>query len=194
MDVDGMNSAVLKVPSTHIRTLQTVHPTWNKVTTKIITLVKGPKEPRLKSQMDTSKALLNVSVNITKFSKFERSKSSHKNERRVLEIQTSLVRMFEKNVMLNIYPRTVIDIEIHVLEQDGGIMGSLINGITPRFNRCRYINVRLHKWYIRRAVRYYPIIRYQFIRRKCYEYSDTRCGREVRKTFSFIGGRQNSVR
>ena len=32
--------------------------------------------------------------------------------------------------MLNIYPRTVIDIEIHVLEQDGGIMGSLINGIT----------------------------------------------------------------
>ncbi|AJR98504.1 Ski6p [Saccharomyces cerevisiae YJM1415] len=97
---------------------------------KIITLVKGPKEPRLKSQMDTSKALLNVSVNITKFSKFERSKSSHKNERRVLEIQTSLVRMFEKNVMLNIYPRTVIDIEIHVLEQDGGIMGSLINGIT----------------------------------------------------------------
>ncbi|CCC69759.1 hypothetical protein NCAS_0D01780 [Naumovozyma castellii] len=97
---------------------------------KVITLVKGPKEPTLRSQMDTEKAILKISVNITQFSKFERSKSSHKNERRVLEMQTALIRTFEKNVMLNIYPRTLIDIEVHVLQQDGGIMGSLINGIT----------------------------------------------------------------
>lgn len=32
--------------------------------------------------------------------------------------------------MLNVYPRTLINIEVHVLQQDGGIMGSLINGIT----------------------------------------------------------------
>ncbi|CCD23953.1 exosome non-catalytic core subunit SKI6 NDAI_0C02930 [Naumovozyma dairenensis CBS 421] len=97
---------------------------------KIITLVKGPKEPTSRSQVDTNKALLRISVNITQFSKFERSKSSHRNERRVLEMQTALVRTFEKNVMLNLYPRTLIDIEIHVLQQDGGIMGSLLNGIT----------------------------------------------------------------
>lgn len=97
---------------------------------KIITLVKGPQEPTLRSQLDPLKAALNVSVNITKFSKMERSKSSHKNERRVLEIQTALLRTFEKNIMLNIYPRTLINIEIHVLQQDGGILGSLINGIT----------------------------------------------------------------
>ena len=97
---------------------------------KIITLVKGPQEPTLRSQLDPLKATLNVSVNITKFSKMERSKSSHKNERRVLEIQTALLRTFEKNIMLNIYPRTLINIEIHVLQQDGGILGSLINGIT----------------------------------------------------------------
>lgn len=97
---------------------------------KVITLVKGPKEPTLKSQMDIQKAILKVTVNITKFSKFERSKSSHKNERRVLEMQTALVRTFEKNVMLHVYPRTLIDIEIHVLQQDGGIMGTLLNGIS----------------------------------------------------------------
>ncbi|CAL9737045.1 exosome complex component Ski6p [Monosporozyma servazzii] len=97
---------------------------------KIITLVKGPKEPSLRSQLDPNKATLKVTTNITQFSKFERAKSSHKNERRVLEIQTALVRTFEKAIMLHIYPRTVIDIEIHVLQQDGGIMGSLINGIT----------------------------------------------------------------
>ena len=97
---------------------------------KIITLVKGPKEPNLRSQLDPNKATLKVTTNITQFSKFETSKSSHKNERRVLEIQTALVRTFEKAIMLHIYPRTVIDIEIHVLQQDGGIMGSLINGIT----------------------------------------------------------------
>ncbi|QLG71007.1 hypothetical protein HG535_0B00450 [Zygotorulaspora mrakii] len=97
---------------------------------KIITLVKGPQEPSNKSQVDTAKALLRVTVNLTKFSKSERSKSSHKNERRVLEMQTALVRTFNRNLMLHIYPRTLIDIEIHVLQQDGGIMGSLINGIT----------------------------------------------------------------
>lgn len=97
---------------------------------KIITLVKGPQEPTNRSQIDTGKALLRVTVNLTKFAKSERSKSSHKNERRVLEMQTALVRTFNKNVMLHIYPRTLIDIEIHVLQQDGGIMGSLINGIT----------------------------------------------------------------
>lgn len=97
---------------------------------KIITLVNGPQEPALRSQTNPSHATMNVTVNITKFSKMERSKSSHKNERRVLEMQTSLVRTFEKNVMLQLYPRTLIDIQIHVLQQDGGIMGALINGIT----------------------------------------------------------------
>lgn len=97
---------------------------------KIITLVKGPKEPTSRSQLDQSKATLKITVNITKFSKFERSKTHSKNERRILEIQTSLVRIFEKNLMLHLYPRTMIDIEIHVLQQDGGLMGSLINGIT----------------------------------------------------------------
>ncbi|EDO17923.1 hypothetical protein Kpol_1010p39 [Vanderwaltozyma polyspora DSM 70294] len=97
---------------------------------KIVTLVKGPQEPILRSQLDATKASLNITVNITKFSKMERSKSSHKNERRVLEMQTALVRTFEKNVMLHLYPRTLIDIEIHVLQQDGGILGSLINSIT----------------------------------------------------------------
>lgn len=97
---------------------------------KVITLVKGPQEPSSRSQVDTAKALLRVSVNITKFSKTERSKTSHKNERRVLEMQTALVRTFNKNVMLNVYPRTLINIEVHVLQQDGGIMGALINGIT----------------------------------------------------------------
>lgn len=97
---------------------------------KIITLVKGPHEPQLKSQLNAEEATLNISINITQFSKFERAKQSHKNERRVLELQTSLQRTFNKTIMLSHYPRTVIDIELHVLQQDGGILGSMINGIT----------------------------------------------------------------
>lgn len=97
---------------------------------KVITLVTGPQEPKLRSQMNVTKATISVALNITRFSKIERSKSSHKNERRVLEMQTALVRTFEKNVMLHLYPRTQIEIQIHVLQQDGGLMSSLINGIT----------------------------------------------------------------
>ncbi|CCE65139.1 hypothetical protein TPHA_0J03200 [Tetrapisispora phaffii CBS 4417] len=97
---------------------------------KIITLVKGPKEPSLRSQANSLKATMDVSVNITRFSKFERSAISHKNERRVLEIQTALLRTFEKNIMLHLYPRTQISIQVHILQQDGGMFASLINGIT----------------------------------------------------------------
>lgn len=97
---------------------------------KIITLVKGPQEPSLRSQVNPKKASLNISINLTKFAKMERSKSSHKNERRTLEWQTSLIRTFEKNLMLHLYPRTAIDIEIYVLQQDGGILGAMINGVT----------------------------------------------------------------
>lgn len=97
---------------------------------KIITLVMGPQEPTSRSQVNPKKASMSVSINLTKFAKMERSKSSHKNERRTLEWQTSLVRTFEKNVMLQLYARTSIDIQVHVLQLDGGILGAMINGIT----------------------------------------------------------------
>ncbi|AGO11295.1 AaceriACR035Wp [[Ashbya] aceris (nom. inval.)] len=97
---------------------------------KIITLVKGPQEPALRSQVNPNKATLTVTVNMTKFASAERSKTGHKNERRILEMQTALVRTFEKNVMLQLYPRTAIDVQVHVLQNDGGVLGSMINGIT----------------------------------------------------------------
>ncbi|CDO93702.1 unnamed protein product [Kluyveromyces dobzhanskii CBS 2104] len=97
---------------------------------KIITLVTGPQEPASRSQVNTKQASLSVTINLTKFAKMERSKSSHKNERRTLEWQTSLVRTFEKNLMLHLYPRTSIDVQVHVLQLDGGILGAMLNGIT----------------------------------------------------------------
>ncbi|KAH3899031.1 exosome non-catalytic core subunit SKI6 SCDLUD_004453 [Saccharomycodes ludwigii] len=97
---------------------------------KIITIVNGPMEPNNRSQINQSNAILKVSINITKFSKMKRSKSSHKNEKRVLEMQIALERTFNESIMLHLYPRTLIEISIHVLQQDGGLMGCLINGIT----------------------------------------------------------------
>lgn len=97
---------------------------------KIITLVTGPQEPSSKGQVNVKQAKLSVTINQTKFAKMERSKSSHKNERRIVEWQTSLVRTFEKSLMLHLYPRTSIDIQIHVLQLDGGILGAMLNGMT----------------------------------------------------------------
>lgn len=97
---------------------------------KLITLVHGPQEPSTRSLVDTEGATLKISINITRFSRFERARSSHRNERRVLEMQTALVRTFEKNVMLHVYPRTVIEVELHILQQDGGLMAAMLNGIT----------------------------------------------------------------
>lgn len=97
---------------------------------KVITLVRGPQEPPLRSQVNSTHSTLSISINLTKFSKMERNKSSRKNERRTLELQTSLMRTFERSVMLHLYPRTYIDVQLHVLQQDGGVLGAMINGIT----------------------------------------------------------------
>lgn len=40
------------------------------------------------------------------------------------------MRTFEKNLMLHLYPRTSIDVQVHALQLDGGILGAMLNGIT----------------------------------------------------------------
>lgn len=97
---------------------------------KVIAVVNGPMEPLNKAQVNQEKAVLKISINLTKFSKMRRSNSSNKNEKRILEMQTALERTFSETVQLNLYPRTMIEVKLHVLQQDGGMMGCLINSVT----------------------------------------------------------------
>lgn len=119
--------------------------------TKIICMVQGPMEPTLKSQSNNTKATIEVNISITNFSTFERKKRQ-KNEKRIIELKATLERTFEQSVMCKLYPRTTIQINLHVLAQDGGLLAGMTNAITlalidagiSMYDYVSAINVGLH--------------------------------------------------
>ena len=82
--------------------------------TKVMCTVQGPIEPALRSQQHSERANIEVNLNIASFSTFERKKRS-RNERRLVELKTTLEKTFEESVMINLY---------------GGMLAAVINSIT----------------------------------------------------------------
>lgn len=97
--------------------------------TKVMCMVQGPMEPQLRSQVNQTQATLDISLNVASFSTLQRKKRS-KNEKRILELKTTLERTFEQSIMSNLYPKTVIEITVQVLAQDGGLFSAMTNAIT----------------------------------------------------------------
>lgn len=96
---------------------------------KVICTINGPMEPLQRSQLSTTQATINVAINIATFSTVERKKRS-RTDRRVQELNTILQRTFEQAIMIKNYPRTLIDITVNVISQDGGLLASCANAIT----------------------------------------------------------------
>ncbi|ODV80496.1 uncharacterized protein CANTADRAFT_25016 [Suhomyces tanzawaensis NRRL Y-17324] len=92
-------------------------------------MVQGPMEPSLRSQANTTEATIEVNVNVANFSTFERKKRT-RTEKRIVELKATLEKTFEQSVMCNLYPRTVIQVDIHVLAQDGGLLAGMTNAMT----------------------------------------------------------------
>ncbi|KAI3402729.2 GPI14 [Candida oxycetoniae] len=97
--------------------------------TKVICTVTGPVEPASRAQMNQEKANVEVNLTIANFSTFERKKRS-KSEKRLTELRTTLERTFEQSILLHLYPRTSIIINVQVLSQDGGMLAAVANSIT----------------------------------------------------------------
>lgn len=97
--------------------------------TKVICMVQGPMEPQLRSQSNPNGANIEINITIANFSTTERKKRL-KNEKRLIELKATLERTFEQSVMCKLYPRTIIQVNIHVLAQDGGLLAGITNAIT----------------------------------------------------------------
>ncbi|WLF80161.1 Exosome non-catalytic core component [Lodderomyces elongisporus] len=97
--------------------------------TKVICTVIGPMEPTSRAQMNQDRANVEVNLTIANFSTFERKKRS-KTEKRLVELRTTLERTFEQSILLHLYPRTNITINVQVLNQDGGMLAAVTNSIT----------------------------------------------------------------
>ncbi|KAI8873443.1 exosome component 4 [Ramicandelaber brevisporus] len=97
--------------------------------TKVLAAIHGPHAPRSSSsnvQPRHDRAVLNVEVLVAPFSGTERKRWS-RNDKRASELAQYIVQTFEASVFLGLYPRSVIDIHLHILQQDGGLLETCIN-------------------------------------------------------------------
>lgn len=119
--------------------------------TKVMCVVQGPMEPPLRSQSDPNKAVIEINLSIATFATIERKKRS-KNDKRMVELKTTLERTFEQSILSHLYPRTLIEVNVQVLALDGGLLSAITNSITlalidagvAMYDYVAAINVGLH--------------------------------------------------
>jgi exosome complex component RRP41 len=91
--------------------------------TQVICAVYGPKETK---QRQHDRVTINVAYHMASFSTGSQSKKLKK-DRRLLEMASYIKHCFEPIVMTSLYPRSVIDIFIQVIQTDGGLLHTSIN-------------------------------------------------------------------
>jgi len=93
---------------------------------KVLVMVTGPMEPRKSQDQVHEKGVISVHLATAAFSGGDHRRR-RVNDRRSIELETVIRQTFEGCVMLELYPRSEINITLHVLESDGSIVCSLIN-------------------------------------------------------------------
>ncbi|KAJ2613311.1 Exosome non-catalytic core component [Coemansia sp. RSA 1365] len=97
--------------------------------TKVLVAVYGPREPRFRGPVQHEHATINVEFNVAPFSTSERRKRS-KGDKRLLEVASFVRQTFEGAIQRSVYPRSQIDIYLHLLQHDGGTLETCINAAT----------------------------------------------------------------
>ncbi|HII39402.1 TPA: exosome complex exonuclease Rrp41 [Candidatus Micrarchaeota archaeon] len=90
---------------------------WGK--NRILAAVYGPREVFPKHMTDPRKALINARYVMAPFSSMEEHGRSGPN-RRSIEISKVAKHVFENNVLVHMFPKTMININMDVLQSDGG--------------------------------------------------------------------------
>lgn len=78
------------------------------------------------SNTTTTNAAISVHISTTPFSSIDRKKLG-RTDKRFADLAQSIQNTFEPVVMLQLYPRSTIDIYIQVLQQDGALLQAAIN-------------------------------------------------------------------
>lgn len=92
----------------------------------MLAAVFGPKEVEQRSQMDSSKAIVRCEYAMATFSTGERRRRG-KSDRRSTEISMVIRNTLEDTILLELMPRTQIDVYVQVLQADGGTRCACIN-------------------------------------------------------------------
>lgn len=95
----------------------------------MICTVQGPHEPDGRSRTNQEGIHINVEITTAPFSTTVRKRRS-KNDRASQEMAICLQRLFKEAVRTHLYPRTVVDISLYIVADDGGILPACINATT----------------------------------------------------------------
>lgn len=88
--------------------------------------VFGPKEVEQRAQLDPSKAIIRCEYAMATFSTGERRRQ-RKSDRRSTELSMVIKNTLEQTIILELMPRTQIDVFVQVLQADGGTRCASIN-------------------------------------------------------------------
>jgi len=99
---------------------------------KILVAIHGPHEQPIKRKGNNDilidKGTIEVSLNNAPFSGIERKKHRH-GDRRVVEIENAVKDTLSSVIMLELYPRSCINVVIHIFESDGSIICAILNAV-----------------------------------------------------------------
>ncbi|KAI3627295.1 SKI6 [Malassezia furfur] len=100
--------------------------------TSVCVYIYGPREPGRASRAPTvrqDRAGIHVEMAVAPWGGIERRHRA-RNDRRLVEWASAIRSTFESVVHTHIFPRSQIDIVVHVLQQDGGVLPTAINACT----------------------------------------------------------------
>ncbi len=95
---------------------------------KVLVTVIGPIEAHHRDSASQDKGSITCQISVASFAGSERKKKKSNSDRRTQEMQNFISSMFSEVVMLELYARSEIRINIHVFEDDGSLLSTMING------------------------------------------------------------------
>jgi exosome complex component RRP41 len=94
--------------------------------TKVLAIVKGPHEMQRRGDMLHDKGVINCEYEVAPFAGTER-KSVRSSDRRSLEVALCIQEVFSAAVILELYPRSQINVYLHLIQADGSRLPACIN-------------------------------------------------------------------
>lgn len=99
--------------------------------TKVIASISGPKHPSRNSSKKDEAFIFNVRVKFATFSKNGERQKMVRNSKKLGEIEINLKNIFKSVILVEKYEKSQLDLNIEVLQHDGGNeICSIVNAAT----------------------------------------------------------------
>lgn len=102
---------------------------YNQGLTKILVTTEGPKEASSGKQRMADQGYLNVFITSSAFARGER-KDPRRSDKKDRLLRQMVEETLRSTLMLNLYPRSTIDVFVTILQHDAGVRSAVLNACT----------------------------------------------------------------